>query len=213
MCIRDRVSTQSTWGYGLVLNEDLQWISFQGNYDFAYFLKLVTCEGLPDSKLEFLNKLQIYFPHYYDVKCLLRELNITSGSLSKISSNFGIKRMGIQHQAGSDSVVTAKLFFKLKETQVKTRADAKCHNSLYGFDSDADYDLSSDSPDEEQPFYFAHAGTPGLDNYTDAHPSGLYYGSSYYRTPSPYSVGPYYLPPGFPSAVTQNVYGLYHSES
>lgn len=75
---------------GLALNEELEWISFQGNYDFAYFLKLVTCEELPDTKLEFQNKLQIYFPHYYDVKCLLKDANITSGSLSKISSSFGV---------------------------------------------------------------------------------------------------------------------------
>jgi len=120
--------------------------------------------------------------------------------------------MGIQHQAGSDSVVTAKLFFKLKEKQIKNRTDAKWHNSLYGFDSDVDYDPSNDSPDEEpQPFFYTHAGTPGLDSYTDA--SHSYYTSGYYRTASPYSMGSYYLPPGFASSVPQNVYNLYHSES
>lgn len=119
--------------------------------------------------------------------------------------------MGIQHQAGSDSVVTAKLFFKLREKQLKNRTDTKYQNSLYGFDSDADYDPSSDSPDEEiQPFFFGHAGSPVLDAYADAsHSSGMYYGSGFYRTSSPYSIGSYYMPPGFP----QNIYNMYHSES
>lgn len=75
---------------GLVLNSELHWISFQGNYDFAYFLKLVTCETLPDNEADFQDKLQTYFPNYYDVKCLLKDSSIPSGSLSKISSNFGV---------------------------------------------------------------------------------------------------------------------------
>ena len=73
-----------------MLNEELEWISFHGTYDFAYFLKLVTCEKLPDNETEFQNKLKTYFPHYYDVKYLLKDTNSVTGSLSKISASFGV---------------------------------------------------------------------------------------------------------------------------
>jgi CCR4-NOT transcription complex subunit 7/8 len=73
-----------------VLNEELEWISFHGTYDFAYFLKLVTCDSLPDNEAEFQNRLKTYFPHYYDVKCLLKDSNMPGGSLSKVASNFGV---------------------------------------------------------------------------------------------------------------------------
>jgi len=80
---------------GLVLNDNLTWISFQGNYDFAYFLKLATCEKLPDNVIDFQNKLKVYFPHYYDIKYLLKDSSIRSGGLSKIASSFGVHLINI----------------------------------------------------------------------------------------------------------------------
>jgi CCR4-NOT transcription complex subunit 7/8 len=57
---------------GLVLNDDVRWLSFHSSYDFGYLLKLLTCKELPDSESGFLEVLQTYFPSIYDTKvCIL----------------------------------------------------------------------------------------------------------------------------------------------
>eukprot|EP00826_Nyctotherus_ovalis_P038304 TRINITY_DN3582_c0_g1_i3.p1 TRINITY_DN3582_c0_g1~~TRINITY_DN3582_c0_g1_i3.p1 ORF type:complete len:376 (+),score=76.39 TRINITY_DN3582_c0_g1_i3:135-1130(+) len=207
--VKDDLFGELMFSHGLVLNDSLTWISFQGNYDFAYFLQLATCEKLPDSVTDFQSKLKVYFPHYYDIKCLLKDSTITSGGLSKIASSFGIKRVGIQHQAGSDSVVTAKLFFKLKQQLFQDHIDAKYHNVLYGLDEEMDYDPFSESLDDD--YFYATDPSTGLES-SPQHTSGLYYNSAYYRTTSPYSMGSYYIAPGFSQPGGQGLYGMYQSE-
>lgn len=53
---------------GLVLNEDVKWISFHSSYDFGYLLKTLTCKELPMDENSFLDLLRTYFPCIYDVK-------------------------------------------------------------------------------------------------------------------------------------------------
>ena len=53
---------------GLVLNEDIKWISFHSSYDFGYLLKTLTCTDLPMDESAFLDLLVTYFPCIYDVK-------------------------------------------------------------------------------------------------------------------------------------------------
>lgn len=128
--------------------------------------------------------------------------------------------MGIQHQAGSDSIVTAKLFFKLKEALFQNRLDTKYHNALYGFNNEIEYDPYNDSPDEEpQTYFYGNSSTPGLENYTEGTTNnagaGMYYGSGYYRATSPYSMGGYYMSPGYSQGmgVNQNAYTMYTNET
>ena len=53
---------------GLVLNEDIKWISFHSSYEFGYLLKTLTCSELPLDEASFIDLLQTYFPSIYDVK-------------------------------------------------------------------------------------------------------------------------------------------------
>ena len=53
---------------GLVLNDDVKWVSFHSSYDFGYLLKTLTCAALPSDELTFLDLLHTYFPCIYDVK-------------------------------------------------------------------------------------------------------------------------------------------------
>lgn len=53
---------------GLVLNDDIKWISFHSSYDFGYLLKTLTCADLPMDEAAFLDLLTTYFPAIYDVK-------------------------------------------------------------------------------------------------------------------------------------------------
>ncbi len=100
---------------GMVLNENVVWISFNGFSDFAYLLKLLTGDILPNNTNEFLELLKIYFPNAYDIKYLIKDNELYKGGLVKISKELNIERKGEVHQAGSDSLVTSEVFFKLIE--------------------------------------------------------------------------------------------------
>ena len=53
---------------GLVLNEDVKWVSFHSSYDFGYLVKTLTCRELPMDESAFMDSLHTYFPCIYDVK-------------------------------------------------------------------------------------------------------------------------------------------------
>ncbi|CDR96826.1 CAF1 family ribonuclease containing protein, putative [Babesia bigemina] len=121
---------------GLVMNEDVVWVSFHGSYDFAYVLKLLTCTSLPANQSEFFDLLHDFFPSLYDIKFLLDERSIKlSGrsSLQRISEHLDVKRIGPQHQAGSDSLVTCRTFFKLMQRYFENELDdEKYQGVIYG---------------------------------------------------------------------------------
>ena len=53
---------------GLVLAEEVKWVSFHSGYDFGYLLKLLTCTALPATECDFFELLKLYFPYIYDIK-------------------------------------------------------------------------------------------------------------------------------------------------
>lgn len=63
---------------GLVLNDEIKWISFHSSYDFGYLLKTLTCSSLPQEENVFLELLYIYFPCIYDVKVCTLFIHHTS---------------------------------------------------------------------------------------------------------------------------------------
>jgi CCR4-NOT transcription complex subunit 7/8 len=119
---------------GLVLNDNITWISFHGSYDFAYMLKILTNQLLPDTEIHYIEILQTYFPFYYDIRYLIRHYEYLKGSLSKLALEIEVKRYGLQHQAGSDSLVTGEIFFKLKKTYLSDNAFEKDMNILFSYD-------------------------------------------------------------------------------
>uniref|UniRef100_A0A0D6QXQ8 poly(A)-specific ribonuclease n=1 Tax=Araucaria cunninghamii TaxID=56994 RepID=A0A0D6QXQ8_ARACU len=101
---------------GVVLNENVQWISFHGGYDFGYLLKLLTCRDLPQDEADFFKLLRTYFPTVYDIKYLIRFSNQNvHGGLNKIAELLQVPRVGPSHQAGSDSLLTSCIFWKLQQ--------------------------------------------------------------------------------------------------
>ncbi|KAL6221388.1 hypothetical protein ACLB2K_009139 [Fragaria x ananassa] len=99
---------------GIVLNENVVWVTFHSGYDFGYLLKLLTCKDLPDSQTKFFELINLYFPTIYDVKHLMRFCNSLHGGLNKLAELLDVERVGISHQAGSDSLLTSFTFMKLK---------------------------------------------------------------------------------------------------
>lgn len=122
---------------GLVLEDDVNWISFHSGYDFGYLMKIMLQKPLPEDEEEFHKLLTIFFPSLYDIKFLLKhaarnqavnnsqQLTAEAGAilqklqtksgLQDIADELGISRVGVAHQAGSDSLLTGQVFFKMKE--------------------------------------------------------------------------------------------------
>jgi len=124
---------------GLLLNEDIKWITFHGGFDFAYLIRMLHGQNLPDDEAGFYDLLNIYFPTFYDVKHMARELdNFKSGGLNKLASDLNVRRIGPQHQAGSDAMLTIATYLKLKGSYLKNSPDHRHANVLYGIGSNAE---------------------------------------------------------------------------
>lgn len=131
---------------GLVLSDDVHWISFHSGYDFGYMMKILMCQPLPDDEVAFHKLLMIFFPSLYDVKYLTKHASQTQtvndqpisqqavqvfaslghkSGLQDIADELEVKRTGIAHQAGSDSLVTGEIFWKLKQVLFNGYIDPK----------------------------------------------------------------------------------------
>lgn len=100
---------------GLCLNPSIHWITFHGGIDFGYLLRLLLGHELPNDEPGFLEALQTHFQNFYDIKEIKRDNYLLQGGLSKIAKELDVDRIGTNHQAGSDSLVTCGCFFKLLE--------------------------------------------------------------------------------------------------
>lgn len=74
------------------MNKDIKWIVFDGGYDFAYLIKMFEGQNLPENESQFYNLLGIYFPSFYDVKYMVRDIEILRlGGLGKIANELNVK--------------------------------------------------------------------------------------------------------------------------
>ncbi|KAJ3507045.1 hypothetical protein NLJ89_g6524 [Agrocybe chaxingu] len=118
---------------GLVLSRDTKWISFHSGYDFGYFVKLLTAESLPTTEDAFFELLKIWFPTVYDIKYLTKASKLLKGGLQDVADDLGVMRISTSQQAGSDSLLTASTFFKMRELYFDDHIDdAEYSGKLYG---------------------------------------------------------------------------------
>lgn len=108
---------------GIVLNDEVKWISFHSGYDYGYLLKVLTCTVLPKEEAEFFELLRTYFPCVYDIKYLMKSCENLRGGLQKVAEDMNIDRIGPQHQAGSDSLLTAAAFFTMRQIFFENKID------------------------------------------------------------------------------------------
>lgn len=135
---------------GLVMEDDVHWLSFHGGYDFGYLTKLLHVEPLPDDEITFKATMAKYFPSIWDIKYLVKwaarqyqqgqaspdppTLEVLQkfeqkASLESLAESLKVKRQGVAHQAGSDSLLTGRVFFRVKERMFNNEIGEE-HNSL-----------------------------------------------------------------------------------
>jgi len=121
---------------GLVLNPKIRWIAFHGGYDFAYLLRCMMGANLPAEESEFFNAMSIWFPCVYDIKHLMQARgNNFNGGLNDLADMLQVVRIGPQHQAGSDSLLTALTFFELVRKHIPgllEEPDNECKGRIFG---------------------------------------------------------------------------------
>lgn len=121
---------------GLVLVEDVRWISFHSGYDFAYLVKIMLQKPLPEDEVEYRKLLSLFFPSIYDIKYMVKHAQRTqaanssplttaaSNTLTNLGQKSGLqdladelqlKRQGNAHTAGSDSLLTGRVFWDLRK--------------------------------------------------------------------------------------------------
>jgi CCR4-NOT transcription complex subunit 7/8 len=127
---------------GLVLCDNVKWVSFHSGYDYGYLLKLLTTVDLPADEKGFFDLLKIYFPKIYDIKFMtsLLDGHQFMGGLQKLADDLKCQRLGQEHQAGSDSLLTMSAFFALRKAKFTTadgtvKDDGNYRNELYGYGS------------------------------------------------------------------------------
>ncbi|KAF9762234.1 CCR4-NOT transcription complex subunit 7 [Nosema granulosis] len=123
---------------GLVMSEDVVWVSFHSAYDFGYLIKILTCNLLPEKEEDFYRLLKALFPEFYDIKFLIQSSKYVKKGLQEISTDLGLKRTGIQHQAGSDALLTSLTFFKAKEILFSSDIGKENNSRLFGIEAKHD---------------------------------------------------------------------------
>ncbi len=131
---------------GLVCNRNISWVVYHGGFDFGYILRLSSGVSLPRRIEDFCATIRIYFPKIIDIKHITKEIKELKGGLSRMSSYLGVDRIGAEHQAGSDSLLTLKLFIKLKTGHYKDEVDLSHECLIYGLDPD------NQSDEEDHPW-------------------------------------------------------------
>jgi CCR4-NOT transcription complex subunit 7/8 len=82
---------------GLVLLEDVKWVSFHSGYDFGYILKMVTLVNMPATETEFFDLLKIWFPCIYDIKFLMRSCKSLRGGLNEVAKDLNVRLRKLTH--------------------------------------------------------------------------------------------------------------------
>lgn len=118
---------------GLTFSDDVHWISFHGGYDFGYLFKVMWNRGLPQHEDKYRILIKKFFSNIYDVKYMVNHIRklrdrgtVTAqqsktlesfgqkGGLQDLANDLGVPRVGMNHNAGSDSWLTGEVFFKLR---------------------------------------------------------------------------------------------------
>ncbi|KAJ6856561.1 CCR4-associated factor 1 [Populus alba x Populus x berolinensis] len=114
-------------------HRNLCWVTFHGLYDLSHTLKVVINRPLPHFMAYFTSLLGIVFGDVVDIKYMARFCQGLRGGelvLAAIAKILNVERVGGAHQAGSDSLLTARVYTKMR--MVYKIHETPCMGCLYG---------------------------------------------------------------------------------
>ncbi|KAF2004448.1 ribonuclease H-like protein [Amniculicola lignicola CBS 123094] len=136
---------------GMTLTDDVHWISFHSGYDFAYLIKMLTSQQLPENEETYRDLVHVFFPRLLDVKFLWRHANsmvrrgILGSQATSILNNLGTKsglqdladelacqRVGASHTAGSDAWLTGTVFWELRKKIFGEEVPTELNGQMWG---------------------------------------------------------------------------------
>ena len=87
--------------------------------------QLLTCKPLPETQFEFFRQLGQFFPTLIDAKSLCPRVpgRTLTGPLASVCEQLGFEKPPRLRQSGASSVVTAAVFFRLRDTLVGVEGD------------------------------------------------------------------------------------------
>lgn len=187
---------------GLVCDEDVHWLACHGAYDLGHLTKILSVLPLPDDETGFDTIMRKFFPSVYDIKYLVKEAvrrhqlgqltPLDPGSnelMGKLDAKPGldhlaeclkVKRVGPQHQAGSNSLLTGKLFFKIREQFFGGEIEEEMSGKMYGIgNSENKHQNSSSTAHSNSQQHYSQESIPANTNgFTNGTPSTPISGSS-----------------------------------
>lgn len=181
---------------GFVCDEDVYWISFHTGYDFGYLMKLLLINELPNDESEFSRYLTKFFPSVLDIKYLMKyaigqhkmghatPLDAASAdvltkfeqksTLENLADALKIKRTGPAHQAGSESLLNGRVFFKVQERIFNGEVAEELVGKVWGFGSSESSMPSANAHIHSTPQNYGQMQenvTPNQNGYSNGAPS------------------------------------------
>lgn len=136
---------------GMILTQDVNWISFHSGYDFAYLIKMLTAKPLPENEEDYRKLVEVFFPRLLDVKYLWRHANSllrkgvigsqatsilnnlgTKSGLQDLADELGCQRIGNSHTAGSDAWLTGTVFWELQKKIFDGKVPEDMNGQMWG---------------------------------------------------------------------------------
>jgi len=124
---------------GLLRDAGITWLTFQCGYHFGFLMRSLRGGDLPLEEAEFFQLHRAMFPHFFDLKLVLRQPAPVAvklfGGLQKVADQLQVQRIGKQHQAASDALLIGQTFFTVKQRFFSTDWDkvaVKLQGHLYG---------------------------------------------------------------------------------
>ncbi|GMH07051.1 hypothetical protein Nepgr_008891 [Nepenthes gracilis] len=98
---------------GVVLNDEIRWVTLHSRYDLGCLLKVLTGRYLPDSLEEFVKKADAFFPVVDDIRLLMMRCGLNSYKELQLLLEAGM--IDTCHEVGSRCLLARRAFMKLKD--------------------------------------------------------------------------------------------------
>lgn len=124
---------------GLVLDSDINWITFHSGYDLGYLLSVMLNASLPAEEGAFLDLVKLYFPNVWDLKYILRGLSYhpPRATLYEVAEDFHHMSGGNNSllsaiiASSNEALLTSAIYFEMRKGAAEPTV-AKFANHFFG---------------------------------------------------------------------------------